>query len=105
MTVLAIRTVRKHVKIGMRESEVKQLMRSALSAAGLTDIFSLVLFGGSLLTLHPELVRCLTSPCADNAALPHGVGSDRVLGKHDFILIDTGGALHGYHSDTTRVST
>ncbi|RDX56599.1 peptidase M24 [Lentinus brumalis] len=83
VTVLAIRAVRKHTKIGMRESEVKQLMRSALSAAGLTDIFSLVLFG-------------------DNAALPHGGGSDRVLGKHDFILIDTGGALHGYHSDTTR---
>lgn len=53
MTVLAIRAVRKHTKLGMRESEVKQLMRRALSAAGLTDIFSLVLFGGiPLLALH-----------------------------------------------------
>lgn len=40
---------------------------------------------------------------AENAALPHGHGSDRVLGKHDFILIDGGGTLHGYHSDVTRV--
>ncbi|RPD66302.1 peptidase M24 [Lentinus tigrinus ALCF2SS1-7] len=83
VTVLAIRAVRKHINIGMRESEVKQLMQIALSAAGLADASSLVLFG-------------------ENAALPHGAGTDRALGKHDFILIDTGGALHGYYSDTTR---
>ena len=40
---------------------------------------------------------------SENAALPHGSGTDRVLGKSDFILIDGGGSLHGYVSDVTRV--
>lgn len=40
----------------------------------------------------------------ENAALPHGSGSDRALGKADFILIDAGGTLLEYHSDVTRVS-
>lgn len=39
----------------------------------------------------------------ENAALPHGTGTDRVLGRSDLILIDTGGVLFGYHSDVTRV--
>jgi len=38
----------------------------------------------------------------ENAALPHGSGTDRILGKEDFILIDCGGSLHGYSSDITR---
>lgn len=38
----------------------------------------------------------------ENAALPHGGGTDRALGKYDFTLIDTGGLLHGYSSDVTR---
>lgn len=38
-----------------------------------------------------------------NAALPHGSGTDRVLGKDEFVLIDAGGSLHGYASDVTRV--
>lgn len=39
----------------------------------------------------------------ENAALPHGAGTDRVLDKSDLILIDTGGVLFGYNSDVTRV--
>ncbi|KAH9934675.1 peptidase M24 [Fomitopsis serialis] len=83
VTLLAIRDVRENVKIGMRESEVRQLMSTALSAAGLSD--------GSCLTLFGE-----------NAALPHGSGTDRVLGAHDFVLVDCDGGLHGYQSDVTR---
>ncbi|KII88686.1 hypothetical protein PLICRDRAFT_111447 [Plicaturopsis crispa FD-325 SS-3] len=82
-TVLAIRAVREQMYIGIRESQVRTLIRSALAAAGLTELDSLVLFG-------------------ENAALPHGAGTDRVLGKSDFALIDCGGALHGYYSDVTR---
>ncbi|KAI0647213.1 peptidase M24 [Trametes meyenii] len=82
-TVLAIRAARVYMRIGMRESEAGQLIRRALAASGLTGGFALTLFG-------------------ENAALPHGSGSDRVLGNNDFILIDTGGTLHGYHSDVTR---
>jgi len=83
VTLLAIRAVRDHMHIGMRESEVRGLIVEALSAAGLHNPSALTLFG-------------------ENAALPHGSGTDRVLGPHDFALIDCDGSLHGYHSDVTR---
>jgi Xaa-Pro aminopeptidase len=83
-TVLAIRHVRSKMNIGVRESQVRGWMSDALASAGLTDTWSLVLFG-------------------ENAALPHGTGSDRALGKADMALIDTGGNVHGYGSDVTRV--
>ncbi|KAI0957418.1 hypothetical protein AcW1_005817 [Taiwanofungus camphoratus] len=83
VTVLAIRAVREKMYIGMRESEARRLIETALSSAGLQNPGALTLFG-------------------ENAALPHGSGTDRVLGKHDFALIDCDGSLHGYHSDVTR---
>ncbi|TFK55181.1 Creatinase/aminopeptidase [Heliocybe sulcata] len=83
VTVLAIRAVREKMYIGMHESKARSLIRTALSSAGLTSLDSIVLFG-------------------ENAALPHGSGTDRVLNKSDFVLIDCGGALHGYSSDVTR---
>ncbi|KAI0063463.1 peptidase M24 [Artomyces pyxidatus] len=83
VTVLAIRAVREQLYIGVRESEAHALMDEALAAAGLEGGSSLVLFG-------------------ENAALPHGSGTDRALGPHDFVLIDCGGSLHGYVSDVTR---
>ena len=39
----------------------------------------------------------------ENAALPHGSGTDRVLGESDFALFDCMASLHGYYSDVTRV--
>lgn len=46
----------------------------------------------------------ISFPYIANAALPHGSGADRVLAKSDYILIDCGGELYGYHSDVTRVT-
>ncbi|KAH7929783.1 Creatinase/aminopeptidase [Leucogyrophana mollusca] len=83
VTLLAVRAVQERMYIGIRESQVRKMMEDALSAAGLTNTFALVLFG-------------------ENAALPHGAGTDRTLGVSDFALIDTGGALLGYESDVTR---
>ncbi|KAF8558450.1 Creatinase/aminopeptidase [Imleria badia] len=83
VTVLAIRAVQAQTRIGMRESQVIQLVDEALAVAGLTERWALVLFG-------------------ENAALPHGTGTDRVLGSSDLILMDTEGVLFGYHSDVTR---
>lgn len=37
-----------------------------------------------------------------NTSLPHGVPSDKKLEKGDFITMDTGAILDGYHSDMTR---
>jgi Xaa-Pro dipeptidase len=36
------------------------------------------------------------------AAFPHGDHDDVRIGSGDVVLVDTGGALHGYQSDTTR---
>ncbi|KAF8604705.1 peptidase M24 [Ceratobasidium sp. AG-I] len=83
VTLLAIRAVRERMYIGIRESEVGQMMDLALATAGLKNTFALVQFG-------------------ENAALPHGSGSDRVLHTRDLALIDTGGSLHNYESDVTR---
>lgn len=40
----------------------------------------------------------------ENAALPHGSGTDRKLIKDEMVLIDAGGKWGGYVSDITRVS-
>ncbi|SRR5258706_6371418 len=42
------------------------------------------------------------SPITENASLPHGSGTDRILTSNDLILFDIGGTLHGYWSDLTR---
>ena len=36
------------------------------------------------------------------AALPHGVASDRQIAAGDFVVIDFGAVVSGYHSDMTR---
>ncbi|KAJ3982700.1 Creatinase/aminopeptidase [Lentinula detonsa] len=82
-TLLAIRAVHKKMNLGMKESEVSKMLSIALQAAGLDNGGCLTLFG-------------------ENAALPHGSGSDRALGKSDFALFDCVGHLHGYFSDVTR---
>ncbi|KAJ7043199.1 Creatinase/aminopeptidase [Mycena alexandri] len=82
-TVLAIRAVREKLHFGTRESTASAMMRAALASAGLRDGGCLTLFG-------------------ENAALPHGSGTDRTLGKHDFALFDCTASLHGYRSDVTR---
>ncbi|THH29648.1 hypothetical protein EUX98_g4549 [Antrodiella citrinella] len=83
VTLLSIRAAREYMYIGIHESEAGALVTKAMSAAGLRGSFALSLF-------------------AENAALPHGSGTDKVLGKSDLILIDCGGTLHGYESDVTR---
>lgn len=82
-TKAAIREVAKLVQPGMGESECHDLMVEAQLAAGLTDIWCGALFG-------------------PNAAFPHGTNQRRELQEGDFVLVDTGGALHGYQSDVTR---
>jgi Xaa-Pro aminopeptidase len=62
---------------------VKQYIQQALVTAGLQSAGGIVLFG-------------------PDAALPHGSGTDRTLSTKEFVLMDVGGTLHGYHSDITR---
>lgn len=37
-----------------------------------------------------------------NTSLPHGVPSDKKIGRGDFITMDYGAVVNGYHSDMTR---
>jgi Xaa-Pro aminopeptidase len=37
-----------------------------------------------------------------NGASPHHEADDRIIGPGDSVVIDFGGTIHGYHSDTTR---
>ncbi|PBK87477.1 Creatinase/aminopeptidase [Armillaria gallica] len=85
-TLLAIRHTHKQMHVGIRESEVQQLVARALADAGLKDGGCLTLFGGM----------------RQNTALPHGSGADRHLGPDDFALFDCTASLHGYWSDVTR---
>jgi hypothetical protein len=45
--VLAIRSVRRKMKFGIRESETRKLVQEALTSAGLVNSWPLVLFGGT----------------------------------------------------------
>ncbi|PHZ10090.1 Creatinase/aminopeptidase, partial [Rhizopus microsporus ATCC 52813] len=83
VTEMAIRAVRPHVKVGMSEYDIQQLMTSALKKAGLTNTWVLALVD-------------------EHAALPHGDSSETKVKKDSVVLIDTGGELYGYQSDTTR---
>ena len=38
----------------------------------------------------------------ENTSLPHGVPSDKKVEKGDFVLLDYGAVVDGYHSDMTR---
>jgi len=84
-TLHAIRKTRARMYIGIQESQAREMLYQEMNAVGLTDYSALVLFG-------------------PNAALPHGSGTDRFLGKNEFALIDAGGRWGGYIADITRVS-
>ena len=38
----------------------------------------------------------------ENSSLPHGVPSDRVIRHGDFVTMDFGATVNGWHSDMTR---
>lgn len=41
--------------------------------------------------------------CGANTSKPHGVPSERKIENGDFVLMDFGATMNGYHSDMTRV--
>jgi Xaa-Pro dipeptidase len=71
------------IPLGVVQSKLKEHVDRALKAVGLTNVWSLVLFGA-------------------NAAFPHGTKQDLVLGDGDYVLLDIGGELNGYQSDISR---
>ncbi|MEM6571726.1 MAG: M24 family metallopeptidase, partial [Planctomycetota bacterium] len=82
-TQAAIRAVYEVTEPGMRSSEVGALAHFAQQHLGLDGTWDLSLAGPS-------------------GAFPHGDEVDRELETGSVMLLDTGGRLHGYCSDTTR---
>src|SRR6185503_20148371 len=68
---------------GLLDRELGRWVTHAQERLGLRDTWVLPLFGPS-------------------AAYPHGEPEGRALEEGASILVDTGGALHGYQSDITR---
>jgi len=83
LTQEAIIAASRHIQAGLTGDEIGRLVRHAHQRLGLTGHWDLSLIGPA-------------------AAYPHGENRNTVLKRGDAILIDTGGALHGYQSDNTR---
>ncbi|MBL8860059.1 MAG: aminopeptidase P family protein [Planctomycetes bacterium] len=83
ITQTAIVAVAETLRAGLTGAEIGARMDRAHRRLGLRSPWNLSLIGPA-------------------AALPHGDASARKLAPGDVVLIDTGGALHGYQSDITR---
>lgn len=85
ITARAIGTVQHHgIRVGMSEQTIEQRMVEALHRVGLTETWVVALVDA-------------------NAAFPHGQpGKPHSVTPSSLVLIDTGGQLYDYQSDTTR---
>lgn len=60
-------------------------------------------FRWSVHNLYTYITHAQSTVIPDNAALPHGSGTNKALGQSDFALFDCTANLYGYWSDVTRV--
>ncbi len=81
----ALAKVLPQIHIGITEREVALLLDTTMRQLGAEDLSfeTIALFG-------------------ENTSMPHGVPSDRTLGSGEFVLMDFGAVVDGYHSDMTR---
>lgn len=75
----------KFIKIGVSEKEI-----------ALQLDFYMLNHGGEALSFETIAVS------GKNSSMPHGVPSDKRIEKGDFITMDFGTVINGYHSDMTR---
>jgi Xaa-Pro dipeptidase len=83
LTQTAIAAVAQTLEPGLDGAEIGSRLDLAHKKLGLRSPWNLSLVGPA-------------------AALPHGESTPRRLARGDVLLIDTGGALHGYQSDISR---
>lgn len=84
MTMAVHRATASMLHEGISASEVRAFIDEAHRRVGASgSFFCIVLFG-------------------QGTSYPHGVNYEQHLQKDDWVLIDTGCKLHGYHSDITR---
>jgi len=86
ITIAALKSVRKFIKPGMRETEVAAHLEHAIRLGGAhTSAFNLIIASGP------------------NSCHPHHITSHRKLKNNEPVLIDIGVDYFGYKSDLTRV--
>jgi len=95
-------------------TELAALRRAAAAAdAALGDLLSRPIAGRSEHAIAQELGELLVAHGHDdaaftivasgpNAASPHHEAGERAIGDGDAVVLDFGGTVDGYHSDTTR---
>lgn len=83
LTKAVIGHVAARIEPGITCAQVAQLMHAGQRKLGLRNTWDLTLVG-------------------PDAADPHGHTNDHVIAPGELLLCDTGGTLHGYHSDCTR---
>ncbi len=85
ISVAAWRMTIAQIKVGQTEREVRNVLESHMRNLGADDVaFSSIVATGP------------------NSAIPHHEPTARAIAKGDFLKIDFGAKLDGYHSDCTR---
>lgn len=74
-----------HIKIGMTEKQLAAELNYKMLCLGADGLsFDIIAVSGK------------------NSSLPHGVPSDKKIDDGDFVTLDFGAMINGYHSDMTR---
>ena len=81
----AFRHILKYIKVGITEKEI-----------ALELDFYMLRHGGEGLSFETIAVS------GANSSMPHGVPSNKKIEKGDFVTMDFGTIINGYHSDMTR---
>ncbi|MCF0156257.1 MAG: aminopeptidase P family protein [Veillonella sp.] len=73
------------IKVGMTENEARIILETEMLKRGSDE---------------PSFATIVAS--GHRSSMPHGVASDKVIEKGDFVTFDFGAVWKGYHSDMTR---
>jgi Xaa-Pro aminopeptidase len=105
-----LRSVKDESEIGLIKQACEISTRAYLS------VIETVRVGQTERSIRNELERCMRDLGADdiafesivasgpNSAIPHHEPTDRQIQSGDFLKIDFGAKIHGYHADCTRTS-
>lgn len=114
---LSEESVMASIRVVKDDEEIRWMQRAVhVAEDALTETLAVIRPGISERALARELTTRLVRSGSDpelpfqpivafgaNAANPHAVPSERVLGEGDIVLIDWGANVSGYYSDLTRV--
>ncbi len=84
ITIDIFNKVKKHIKAGVTEEYIRDILQEEINKRGLKRSFITIAATGK------------------NAAIPHAVVSGRKIKKNDVFVLDFGVIYYGLHSDCTR---